>query len=136
MADINVSKTNSLVADAIIENLLKKINTSADDINKMSQYKLLMYLCTTVLVQTKASLSDQKITSDERVKLITDIVVVLIDRLPLGDSSKNVLKTVINDGEIQRLIEELDEKASKKCMACFGAFARACSRSSSSKKSE
>jgi uncharacterized membrane-anchored protein YjiN (DUF445 family) len=128
MPEVAVSKLNALIVETIIDEVLTKLNKD-DDLKNIQQNKVLLYLITVVLEQTKESLKDHKITSDDRVKLITDVVCVLIERLPLSEPLKKVLKCFINDGEIQKLLEELDNKITSKCMNWFGVVFRACARS-------
>lgn len=128
MTDIYVTKLSTTIVESIINESLDRINKD-NTLADIPPEQVLLYICTLVLERTKEGLKDQVITSDERVQVITEIVCVLVERLPLSEPLKKIVKCFINDGEIQKLIEELDEKATGKCMKCFGPLLRACIKS-------
>lgn len=128
MSDVKVSPLASLIVEAIIDRSLEKINKN-QSVDSIPQSQLLLYLCSVVLEHANDSLDDNKITGSERVALLVDIISILVSRLPLSDALKNVLMRFINDGEVEKLIEELDQQTTQKCRGCFGKLFRACVRS-------
>lgn len=133
MSDIELSSLNSLVAEAIINETLDKINKD-NTLSTLSENHILLYLCSLVLESTKEHLKDEKITSEERVQLITDVICVVITRMPISDALKKFLHCFVKDGEIKKIIKDADEHASSKVSGCFGRIFRACMRSSSKQK--
>jgi uncharacterized membrane protein YheB (UPF0754 family) len=130
MSNITLTNTQAIITDALLNELINKVLKN-NNYEKISENKLLPYLCSLVLEHTRDSLKDRQITSEERVDLITNIMYVLVKRLPLKDSLKDVLINFITDDEIQNLIEDLDKTAGTKCMRFFGKIFRACVRSNS-----
>lgn len=128
MTDIQVNKLSAMVAETIINESLDIINKDKT-LDDVPPEQVLLYICTLVLERTKEGLKDQVITSEERVQLITEIVCALVERLPLSEQIKNTVNYFIKDGEIQKLIENVDEKATGKCMKWFGPLFRACVKS-------
>lgn len=128
MSDRKVSQLSSLIVEAIIERSFEQINKN-QSVDSIPQSQLLLYLCSVVLEHANKSLADNKITGSERVELLIDIVGTLVSRLPLSDAVTSVLMRFINDGEVEKLIEELDQQTTQKCRGCFGKLFRACVRS-------
>jgi hypothetical protein len=128
MSTINVSEFKALVIEMAINESLEEINKNKDFKN-IKQENMLLYLCTLVLEKTQSSLEDKKITQDERIEIITNVISVLIARLPFSEALKSVFLCFINDGEIQKILCELEDKTSKKCMRCLGPLFRACMKS-------
>lgn len=132
MSDIKVSNLSGIVIDSIIDEILNKIKND-NKLETIPQNQVLLYLCSLVLEHTKDSLKDNNITSEERVELITDVICLLVNQLPLNEPLKKLIQCFINDGDIQKLLEELDDTTSKQCRGCFGKVFRACIRSNNSK---
>jgi hypothetical protein len=129
MPDLELSALNTLIVETIIDDVLYKLNKDNTYMD-VPKNQFLLYLCSLVLEKTKESLLDNRITSEERVLIITEIISALLSRLPISDALKKVFTCFIKDGEIQKILVELEEKASRKCMGWFGKIFRACMRSS------
>lgn len=133
MSDIKVSGLNSLIINTIIDESMTKIKEDKE-IETIKNEQLLLYLCTIVLEKSKKALKDNKVSSKERVEIITDIISVLISKLPLSEPLKKVLYCFINDGEIQKILVELEENVSGNCMRFLGPLFRACIKSKNGKQ--
>lgn len=125
MSDIEVSGLNARIIEMIIDESMSKIKEDKG-IGSIKNERLLLYLTTIVLEKSRKALKDNKVSSKERVEIITDVISVLITRLPLTDPLKKVLYRFINDGEIQKILAEIEDNTSKKCMRCFLPLFRAC----------
>lgn len=128
MSDIKVSELNARIVEMVINESIAKLKEDKE-LDDIKNERLLLYLVTIVLEKSKEALKDNKVSSQERVEIIVEIIIVLVSRLPLSEPLKNVLYNFINDGEIQKIIAELEENTNKKCMRCFLPLFRACMKS-------
>lgn len=119
---IELSNLQVLLVETVANEIVAKL--TKEDI-RLSNEHIIAYLCSLVLDAIK----DHKITPAERVSIVTNIICVVINQLPLPEHIKRVLYSFINDGEIQELLEEYEAHVSQKCVGCFGKVFRACLRS-------
>jgi hypothetical protein len=126
---IQLSTKQGLVIDVVVGELIDKL-TENNQHETIPKEQFIFYLCSLVLDHISKVIKDNKITSDERVELIIDIICVLLDQLPLDKNVKNFLCAFIEDGEIKNIIKDLDERGTQRCMGCFGKLFRACIRTS------
>lgn len=116
---LELSSLQMVLIETISNQIVSKI--TQEDV-KLSNEHIIAYLCSLVLDAIK----DKKVTSEERILIVTRVICMVINELPLDESVKNRVVNFINDGEIQELLMEYETHASKKCMLCFGKLFRIC----------